>query len=178
MIDNLSIEVDIDPTGGNVPMIHESACTSEEIKEIGPYMKSVVQQYERKTDFPGSWSSSNFSTRGVSSTMTNKNGVSFGLRNILFDENRNLTNPQKELLLWHHKLGISMQHIQQLMKVANVVEPSGRKSVKDKIIIPKYNSAATCDIPKCQSCEQAKAKQRKFKPTKSKAIKEAEGAIT
>ena len=112
MIDNLSIEVDIDPTGGNVPMIHESACTSEEIKEIGPYMKSALQQYERKTDFLGSWSTSDFSTWGVSSTMTNKNDVSFGLRNVLFDENRNLTNPQKELLLWHHKLGISMQHIQ------------------------------------------------------------------
>ena len=94
------------------------------------------------------------------------------------DENKNLTNPQKELLLWHHKLGISMRHIQRLMKVSNVVEPNGRKSVKDKIIMPKYNSAATCDIPKCRSCEHAKAKQRKSKHVKSKAIKEAEGAIT
>merc|ERR1712115_706045 len=64
------------------------------------------------------------------------------------------------------------------MKVANVVEPSGGKSVEDKIIIPKYSSAATCDIQKCQSCEQAKAKQRKSKPTKSNAIKEVKGAIT
>ena len=71
-----------------------------------------------------------------------------------------------------------MQHIQRLIKVANIVESSGKKSAKDKIIIPKYNSAATCDIPKCRSCEHAKAKQRKSKHARSKAIKEAEGAIT
>ena len=64
------------------------------------------------------------------------------------------------------------------MKVANVVEPSGSKSVKDKVIIPKYSSAATCDIPKCQSCQQVKAKQRKSKPTKSKAIKKTVEAMT
>ena len=99
-----------------------------------------------------------------------KDNTSFGLRNVLVDENINLTNPQKELLLWTHKLGVSMHHIQPLMKIANVVEPSSRKSVKDKIIIPKYNSAATCDIPKYRSCEQARAKQRKSKQTKTKAV--------
>jgi hypothetical protein len=72
MVDNLSIEVD--------RMINESACTFEEIKEIGPYMKSALQQYERKTDFLGSWSACDFSTGGVSSAMTNKNDVSFGLK--------------------------------------------------------------------------------------------------
>ena len=29
MIDNLSIEVDIDPGGGNVPMVHTSACAAD-----------------------------------------------------------------------------------------------------------------------------------------------------
>ena len=67
MIDNLSIEVDIDPAGGNVPMIHESACTAEEIKEIGPYMRSALHQYERKTEFLGNWSTSDFSNLGVGS---------------------------------------------------------------------------------------------------------------
>lgn len=64
------------------------------------------------------------------------------------------------------------------MKVATVVDPSGRKSVKDKIIIPKYSSAAICDIPKCQLCKQVNTKQPKSKLPKSKAIKEAEGAIS
>ena len=43
MIDNLSIEVDIDPAGGNVPMVHKSAFTAKKIKEIGPYMRSALQ---------------------------------------------------------------------------------------------------------------------------------------
>ena len=42
MIDNLSMEGDIDPAGGNVPMIHESACTAEEIEESGPYTRSAL----------------------------------------------------------------------------------------------------------------------------------------
>ena len=105
----------------------------------------------------GSWSTSDFSNWGIGSKQLNKDIASFGLRNVLVNENRNLTSPEKELLLWRRKLGISMHHSQRLMKVANVVEPSSRKSVKEKLIIPKYNSAATCDIQKCGSCDQAKA---------------------
>ena len=71
-----------------------------------------------------------------------------------------------------------MQHIQCLMKVANIVEPYGQETVKDCIIVLKYNSAATCEIPKCQSCQLLQAKQLKSKPVKSKAIQEAEGDIT
>ena len=100
------------------------------------------------------------------------------LPNILTDMNCNLTNLQKKLLMWHHSLGVSMQYIQHLMKVANVVEPCGRETVKDRIIAPKYNSAVTCEISKCQSCQLLRAKQLKSKPVKSKAIKDAEGAIT
>ena len=72
-----------------------------------------------------------------------------------------MTSAQKELLLWHWKLGISMQHIQELMKVAEMKEPSGAISVKDRVIVPKWSSAATCDIPVCQSCELSRAKERK-----------------
>ena len=43
LIDSLSTEVDINPEGGIVPMIHESACTAEEIEEIGLYMRSALQ---------------------------------------------------------------------------------------------------------------------------------------
>ena len=36
MIDNLSINVEIDASKGNVPMVYDCACTPEEIKNIGP----------------------------------------------------------------------------------------------------------------------------------------------
>ena len=67
MIDNLTIEVDIDQAGGNVPMVHESTCTAKEIKEIGPHMRSALQRYEQKTDFLGGWSTSDFSNWGIDS---------------------------------------------------------------------------------------------------------------
>ena len=51
-----------------------------------------------------------------------------------------------------------MQHIQELMKVAEMKEPNGAVSVKDRVIVPKLSSAATCDIPVCQSCELSRAK--------------------
>ena len=76
-----------------------------------------------------------FSNWGVGTKLVNKNDVSFGLPNVLVDENRNLINPQKEVSFWHHKLGVAMHHIQQLMKIANAVKPNGRRSVKDRTII-------------------------------------------
>ena len=93
----------------------------------------------------GSWCTTNSANWGTCRRTTGH----FGLRSVLADENRNLTNPQKELLLWHNKLGVSMQHIQRLMKAANVVEPREREMVKGRIIVPKYNSAAICEISKC-----------------------------
>ena len=40
------------------------------------------------------------------------------------EENINLTNAPKELLLWHWKLGISMHHIQELMYVHTAKGPN------------------------------------------------------
>ena len=93
MIDNLALEVDIDQAGGNVPMVHKPACIAKEIEEIGPHMRSALHQYERKTDLLGGWSTSDFSNWGVDSKPLDKDDASFGLRNVLVDENRNLTNP-------------------------------------------------------------------------------------
>ena len=83
MIDDLSIEVNIDPAGGNVPMIHKSACEAEKIKTIEPYMRSALQQHEQKTDFLESWNTSEFSNSGVGSKQLNKGITSFGSRNVL-----------------------------------------------------------------------------------------------
>ena len=96
----------------------------------------------------------------------------------MINKNRYLTNHWKEKLLYHHKLRIQIQHIELFIKAANVVEPSERKFVKDKIITPKYRSTPTCDTQKFQLRKQANAKQQKSKPTNSKVIEDAEGAIT
>lgn len=64
------------------------------------------------------------------------------------------------------------------MRVANVVGSCGPETVKDHIIVPKCNSAPTCEIPKCRFCQLSRVKQLKPKFIKSMSIKQAEVAIT
>jgi hypothetical protein len=71
-----------------------------------------------------------------------------------------------------------MQRIQELMRVIEVKEPDEAISTMDRVITPKIKSAAYCPIPLCQSCQLARAKQRKPKVTRSKAVAEAEGVIS
>ena len=94
------------------------------------------------------------------------------------DENKNLSHAQKELLLWHLKLGINMPHIQELMRVSEMKDPSGEITTMDRVIIPKLNGADSCPPPQCESCNLSRAKQRKSKVSKVKVIKDAVGAIS
>jgi hypothetical protein len=100
------------------------------------------------------------------------------LPNVGLNDNKNLSSAQKELLLWHWKLGISMQRVQELMRVVQMEEPNGAVSTMDRVIVPKIKAAANCPIPICQSCQLSRARLRKPKITKSKAITEVEGAIS
>ena len=45
------------------------------------------------------------------------------------EENVNLTNAKKELLLWHWKLGINIHHIQELMHVHAAKKANGKHSL-------------------------------------------------
>jgi hypothetical protein len=56
-------------------------------------------------------------------------------------DNENLSTPQKELLKWHWKLGISMYRIQEMMRERHYEEPNGNKTILPAIIKPKYASA-------------------------------------
>jgi hypothetical protein len=76
-------------------------------------------------------------------------------------ENKNLTSPQRELLLWHWKLGINMYHrVQELMRDRMLEEPLGKHIFFLPIIEPKFSSAWNCVIPVCQSCLLARAGKR------------------
>ncbi len=66
--------------------------------------------------------------------------------------NSNLTSAQKELLLWHWKLGINMYWVQTLMRERTYEDPLGRRTVLPPIIKPKFPSARNCVVPACQSC--------------------------
>ncbi len=102
-------------------------------------------------------------------------GSGYAFLNISSEANQNLSSAHKELLQWHWKLGISMQRIQELMRVIEVKEPNGAVSTMPCDITPKIKSAAYCPILLCQLCQLARAKQQKSKIMQSKAVAEAEG---
>ncbi len=70
-------------------------------------------------------------------------------------KNESLLMPQKELLLWHWKLGIGMQHLQSMMQNRIFKDPFGRSQCHPPIIKTKFPSTSSCAIPKCQCCELA-----------------------
>ncbi len=70
-------------------------------------------------------------------------------------KNKNLSMPQKELLLWNWKLGIGMQRLQAMMQNQSFKDPFGRLHCHPPIIKTKFASTSSCVIPKCQSCELA-----------------------
>ena len=91
-------------------------------------------------------------------------------------ENGNLSAPQKELLKWHLKLGISMYHVQEMMREWHYEEPNGNKTVLPAIIKPKFASARNCIVPPCQLCLLARARKRTLNVLR--LLDNREGAIT
>jgi hypothetical protein len=73
---------------------------------------------------------------------------------VLLPENMNLLGSQKELLLWHQRLGHrSMHFVQRLL--SRPMDSLGRK-----IITPLNKRASSCTIPICEACQYAKQKRK------------------
>ena len=64
------------------------------------------------------------------------------------ETNQNITQAQKELLLWHHKFAhCDMQRIQRLF----------RSTDEEPAVIPtKHATASSCDRPICAACQFGK----------------------
>ncbi len=115
----------------------------------------------------------------VSSIFTQSDQTFFPCLSCIGDsENNNLTSPQRELLLWHWKLGINMYRVQELMRERTFEEPLGQCIIPPPIIKPKLPSAWNCVIPACQSCLLARARKRTPNVKCSTAIPESEGALS
>ena len=85
----------------------------------------------------------------------------------VFDEtNQNITAAQKELLLWHNRLGhLGFAHVQKLMRpsVATSLPTDSHPTKPTKnnpFILPKHPTARTCKPPLCAACQIARAKKR------------------
>ena len=92
-------------------------------------------------------------------------------------ENKNSTSPQRELLLWHWKLGINMYQVQELMRERKFKGPFGQHTILPPIIQPNFPSVWNCVILVCQPCLLAHARKRTPNVKHSKAIPENEGAL-
>ncbi len=82
------------------------------------------------------------------------------LRNILGDNNTNLSASQKEVLLWHQRLShASIRWIQMLMRKRDWLQSDDGKPLHNGPFITTKSSAPTCDISrlKCGACLCAKA---------------------
>ena len=182
-IDRHKLTIPIDRQVSNVPMVYNCGVTAQEMKNHGPFIRSALPAYEKMVDCMGSCNEANFTSWKMATEIVNDEfehykNMGFMLPNVGLDANKNLSSAQKELLLWHWKLGISMQRVQELMRVVQVEERNGGVSTMDRVIVPKIQAAANCPIPLCQSCQLSRARLRKPKITKSKAITEVEGAIS
>ncbi len=72
----------------------------------------------------------------------------------------NLTGPQKDLLLWHWKLCINMNHVQELMP-PRLYQVPGEPDISFPPIIPtKHTTTRTCQVPVCLSCKLSTLKTR------------------
>ena len=74
-------------------------------------------------------------------------------RNLMLDSNYNLTPAQKELQLWHQRLGHCGHHwVQDLMRQRKhiVGEP-----VEQPLLPTREVKTSTCDAPKCAACQLA-----------------------
>ena len=91
-----------------------------------------------------------------------------------YSENKNVTDPQKELLIWHWKLGISMYRIQEFMKEQKIDEPNGNKFVVPPFICPKMKSSPKWPVPTCTSCLLACSKKRLIETKKQTIVPEKE----
>jgi hypothetical protein len=169
-----SIHIDINRDHANLPIVHDSFVSEKAKRGLAPLMRSGLCQARLSAlDFFGEINAS------VSPIVDNADSNCFPCFPSIGDsENANLTNPQKELLLWHWKLGIGMQRIQELMRERTYEEPLGQRTVLPPIIKAKFPSARNCAIPFCQSCLLARARKRTPGVKHAHADPEKEGALS
>lgn len=159
-----SIEVPIDPVS-NIPLAFEVACTPEEKEVAGSHFRlSLKFQHHFNGSLFGTWSMSlddeDFGDE-VDYHFSPYKHICCPC--VTTESNMNLSVAQKEVLLWHFKLGCSRTRVQWLMK--------------QKIIPTKAADASTCSMPSCATCELAQAKVRKPESQHHTTNKKQVGAL-
>jgi hypothetical protein len=158
----------------NLPVVHDSFISEKAKHGLGLLMHSgLCQTHIHVLDFFGEIN------KVVSSIFTQSEQTFFPCIPCVGNlENKNLTSPQRELLLWHWKLGSNMYQVQEIMHERTFEEPLDKCMVLPPIIKPKLPSAWNCVSPVCQSYRLAHARKRTSNVKHSTVIPENEGALS
>jgi len=173
----ITVTIPIDKDCTNLPVVHNSFVSQKAKRQHASKFRSALNAtgiYAALDYF------ANVSTKigGHLSTLSRLQGLFFSFPCVGGLANENLSNAQKELLLWHWRLGVGMQHIQAMMRNRTFGDPFGRSHVHPPIIKAKFASTSSCTIPKCQSCELAWARQRTPNVKRMQANEDSKGAIS
>jgi hypothetical protein len=140
-----TISIDIIWDQSNLPVVHDPYVSEKAKCGIGPLMWSGLCQTRLSTlkifeqiDSVGS------------SIVTQSEQSFFPCFLCVSDsENKNWSSSQRELLLWHWKLGINMYWVQELMREGTYEEPFSKRTILPPIIKLQFSSAWNCNIPVC-----------------------------
>jgi hypothetical protein len=106
------ISIPIDRNATNLPIMHNS-CVSKKVK------REHASKFQSALHATGFYAAldyfANVSVNRNLSTLLRKQGPVSSFPFVGGLKNENLLMPQKELLLWHWKLGIGMQRLQAMM---------------------------------------------------------------
>ncbi len=161
----------------NTPTAVNVSCTAEERETIGPYLWSSCARHSLAFNRH----SLAFNTHDQSPVFECEHN--FDMDASLFPSvagpsNVDLTPGQKELLLRHWRLAISLSHIQELMVPHQAKDENGLLEVMPCMITPAFKTAATCPIPCCAACELAHAHRHPTGATKQLAVEEKAGILS
>ena len=170
------IDIPIEPNS-NLPVLFDVSTTDQEKDEFRPHFCSRMSHQLREDGVSGQ---AQFAIDEVEYEFEQFHNLLANSSCVSSAANQNLTAAQKELLLWHWKLGIGMRRIQSLMRPRTIKDDVNNPGGEElpQVLHPKLAAAATCDIPKCETCELARAKQRSPKVKTSKPVKEKEGVLS
>jgi len=174
----ISIGISRDHT--NLPVVHDSFVTEKAKRALGVRMRSGLCQTRLSVlDFFTDIDQFFLTMKTLTVHSSGTDQSSFPCFPCVGDSsNSNLSSAQKELLLWHWKLGINMYRVQTLMRERTYEDPLGRRTILPPMIKPKFPSARNCVVPACQSCLIVRARKRSPNVVKTKVIPEREGALS
>ena len=165
-----SINIPIEKGISNLPIVHKVSCTDDEREQVGPHLRSAQAQHTLNFKRKSNYCDDEFEYEFQAFS-------SICAPCLSDDSNLNLTGPQRELLLWHWKLGISMHRIQEIMKQHEAVDRDTDSVLMPQVIKPRFPSTSYCKVPLCTTCELSRAKKRNPKVIKTQAIKEREQVL-